>query len=224
MLDENITEFLREFGQPTSQRFPTTSEVEQYRGVLPERLLEYWQEIGFSGYMDGLFWIVNPADYDDVLERFLEPTDFPEHDTYHVIARDAWGDLYLWGERTGDSLAITPRFNWMRTKQGDAKDIAKGEANKCIELFFAFQEAIDKETQDEDDKPMFEPAVKAHGVLAENELFAFNPFLFMGGNGALEDISKENIFVHLNLIADMGDMEVIDMASMISSTLKQHGE
>ncbi|WP_254304049.1 GAD-like domain-containing protein [Shewanella sp. VB17] len=101
MLDENLEEFLREFGQPTSQRFPTASEVEQYRGILPDRLLEYWQEIGFSGYMDGLFWIVNPADYDDVVERFLESTDFPELDTYHVIARNAWGKLHLWGKKQG---------------------------------------------------------------------------------------------------------------------------
>ncbi|WP_394230431.1 GAD-like domain-containing protein, partial [Shewanella colwelliana] len=170
-----------------------------------------------------LFWIVNPADYDDVLERFLEPTDFPEHDTYHVIARNAWGDLYLWGEQTGDSLDITPMNHWVSTGQGCAAYIAKGEANKRIELFFAFQEAIDEDTQDENDEPMFESAIQMHGALAENELFAFNPFLFMGGNKTVKDISKENIFVHLNLIADMGDMEVIDMASMISSTLKQHG-
>ena len=103
MLDENFEYFIEKFGQPTSQRFPTISEVEKYRGILPDRLLEYWQEIGFSGYLDGLFWIVNPADYDDVLERFLESTDFPELDTYHVIARDAWGSLHLWGEKTGDS-------------------------------------------------------------------------------------------------------------------------
>ena len=223
MLDENFEYFIEKFGQPTSQRFPTISEVEKYRGILPDRLLEYWQEIGFSGYLDGLFWIVNPADYDDVLERFLESTDFPELDTYHVIARDAWGSLHLWGEKTGDSLAITSMNNWMRTRQGYTSDIAKGEANKCIELFFAFTKPKNENTQAENGKPMFESAFKAHGELAEDELFAFNPFLFMGGNKTVKDISKENIFVHLNLIADMGDMEVIDMASMVSSTLKQHG-
>ncbi|WP_254304050.1 T6SS immunity protein Tdi1 domain-containing protein [Shewanella sp. VB17] len=128
------------------------------------------------------------------------------------------------GEKTGDSLTITPMNNWMSTGQGYTSDIAKGEANRCIEFFFAFKQPKKENTQGENGKPMFEAALNAHDALTEDEVFAFNPFLFMGGNKTVKAMSKENIFVHLNLIADMGDMEVIDMASMINKTLKQHGE
>ncbi|MBB1468933.1 glutamyl-tRNA amidotransferase, partial [Pseudoalteromonas sp. SG41-2] len=33
---------------------------------------------------------------------------------------------------------------------------------------------------------------------------------------------KCDIFAHLNLIADMGDMEIIDMASMVRGAIKQY--
>ncbi len=157
--DEYFEMFIEEFGEPTEHIQATDQQVGAYRGILPDQLLKYWQMVGFSGFNDGLFWITNPAEFEDVLESFLDDTEFAHYDNYHVIARSAYGQLYLWGKRTGASLDIATHLNWIMTNQGHAKDISKGDANIAIQSFFGFQdkEYIDVEVSS---KPLFPSAIK----------------------------------------------------------------
>ena len=60
---------------------------ERYRGKLPNLLLDYWAEHGWCGYGDGIFWLVNPQEYEGVVSSWIEGTTFEERDTYHLIAR-----------------------------------------------------------------------------------------------------------------------------------------
>ncbi|KJY81995.1 aspartyl-tRNA amidotransferase, partial [Vibrio neptunius] len=96
----------------------------------------------------------NPAEFEGVLESFLKGTEFANYDNYHVIARNCYGQLFLWGERTGASLEIAPHLNWILTDQGNESEIAKGEANSAIQSFFGFQnlEYIDLNANS---KPLF---------------------------------------------------------------------
>ncbi|MBB1437008.1 DUF1851 domain-containing protein, partial [Pseudoalteromonas sp. SG43-6] len=187
-----------------------------------DQLLEYWQILGFSGFADGLFWLTNPADYQDILDRFLEDTPFEQDDIYYVIARNAWGNLKLYGEKTGHSVEISPYLNWMRTKKGNQQDIEAGKANQTAKNFIALQDPERLDIKNNQKKPLFPAALKKYGPLNANEVYGFAPFLFMGGEKKIKNIEKCNIFAHLNLIADMGDMEIIDMASMVRGAIKQY--
>ncbi|ATD08225.1 hypothetical protein PPIS_a3431 [Pseudoalteromonas piscicida] len=42
----------------------------------------------------------------------------------------------------------------------------------------------------------------------------------MGSNCLLENIEKMDFITHLHLIADMGGMEITDMACLVSSVIK----
>jgi len=220
--DEYLDCFLDEFGMATDFIAATSAQIEAYRGILPEQLLTYWQELGFSGFANGIFWLTNPADYQDILDRFLDETIFEEDDIYHVIARDAWGRLYLWGQKTGESLQIVTYLNWLKTKAGDEQDIKDNNAGLAIQKFLAFQEIDDLDLENSQGKGVFTPALKKYGTLAANEVYGFSPFLFMGGDKKINNIDKCDIFTHLNLIADMGEMEIIDMASMVGNVIKQY--
>ena len=220
--DEYLDLFLSEFGQPTTTVPATIADIEAYRGKLPDQLLEYWQILGFSGFADGLFWLTNPADYQDILDRFLEDTPFEQDDIYYVIARNAWGNLKLYGEKTGHSVEISPYLNWMRTKKGNQQDIEAGKANQTAKDFIALQDPERLDIKNNQKKPLFPAALKKHGPLNADEVYGFAPFLFMGGEKKIKNIEKCDIFAHLNLIADMGDMEIIDMASMVRGAIKQY--
>ncbi len=220
--DDDLAFFLSELGQPTTIIPVNKSDVETYRGKLPEQLLEYWEIVGFSGFVDGLFWLTNPAEYQDILDRFLEDTPFEERDVYYVIARNAWGNLKVYGEQTGHSLEISPYVNWMRTKEGDRKEIQSGNASTAIKDFFALQDPKHLDIDNNQNKPMFPATLKKHGALNSDEMYGFTPFLFAGGEKKVSNIQKCDIIAHLNLIADMGDMEIIDMASMVGDVIKQY--
>lgn len=214
----------RKFGGPCYQRFPTPEELARYRGVLPDLLLAIWETVGFSAYADGGLWLVNPADYEDILERILEPTVLIEQDIYHVIARNAWGELILWGEKGGNNLDITPSMQWVCTNPTNAPEqIAAGKANEAMRWCLCMTQKSFLEAKDEKDKPMLERAIAKLGKLDEDEMYGFAPFLFMGGKKRLENLQKVNIHTHLNLIADMGEFEVIDFAGMTRAAIDKFG-
>ena len=221
MTDEYFEMFLEEFGETTAPIQATDQQIEGYRGILPDQLLHYWQQIGFSGFKDGLFWITNPAEFEDVLESFLDGTDYEDYDNYHVIARSAYGELYLWGERTGDSLAIVPYLNWIKTRKGKERDIKKGKSDFAIKRLFAVLSPKATDIQ-YGERLMFPSVLKKHGPVGHDEVMVFNPYLFMGGKKSPDKMTKENLHVFLQVMADLGGAEVIDMASMVGNVIKHY--
>ncbi|MFM2623671.1 GAD-like domain-containing protein [Vibrio owensii] len=223
MTDEYFEMFLEEFGAPTVKVNATDQEVEAYRGVLPDQLLSYWEQFGFSGFRNGLFWITNPAEFEDVLEQFLNGTVFAENDNYHVIARSAYGQLYLWGEKTGYSLSVIPHLNWIKTVLGNEDDISRGEADIAVQRFIGFRETQDIDIKNKT-RSLFPLILKKYGDLGKDEVMVFTPYLFMGGKKSAESMTKENLHVYLQVMADMGGAEIVDMASMVGNTIKHYGE
>lgn len=221
MNDEYLEFFLSKFGTSTDVVAATSEQVESYRGVLPDRLLEYWQQLGFSGFNNGLFWITNPAEFEDVLESFLEGTEFEDYDNYHVIARSAYGELYLWGERTGDSLNIVPHLNWIKTRKGKERDIKAGKSDFAIQRLFAV--LLPKATDIQSGKILIFPSVlKKHGPVGKDDVMVFTPYLFMGGRKSPDAMTKEDLHVFLQVMADLGGAEIIDMASMVGNVIKHY--
>ena len=221
MIDEYFEYFLQKFGEPAESIQATKQQIEAYRGILPEQLLFYWEQVGFSGFQNGLFWITNPSEFEDIVDAYLDGTEFQDYDNYHVIARGAYGQLYLWGERTGYSLEITPHLNWIETVGGDEEKIAQGEADIAMQSFFGFQEVSDLDIEN-NSKPLFPSILKKHGALTKDEVFVFTPYLFMGGKKSVDKVTKENIHVFLKVMVELGGAEIIDMASMVKNVVKHH--
>lgn len=106
MRDETFQLFIDEFGE-ASQRVNVSPEtIEKWRGKLPDQLLTYWHGEGWCSYADGLFWTVDPDEYEDLVDEWLEDSPLAQIDVFHVIARTAFGTLYLCGEKTGRSASI----------------------------------------------------------------------------------------------------------------------
>ena len=221
MNDEYFGYFLSKFGEPTAVIPAKKEQIESYRGVLPDKLLEYWSMVGFSGFQDGLFWITNPAGFDDALEAFIRDTDFVYYDNCQVFARSAYGELYLWGERTGASLSIIPHLNWIKTMQGSEKAISCGDIDISIQRFIGFKESDDIDIKS-NSKPLFPSVLKKHGSVGKDEVMVFTPYLFMGGKKSVNYMSKENLHIFLQVMAELGGAEIVDMASMVKNVVKHY--
>ncbi|WOC28318.1 DUF1851 domain-containing protein [Pseudoalteromonas sp. N1230-9] len=210
-LDEDFEGFLEDFGMPEQQESCSSITLEKFKNKLPERLLEYWQEYGFCSFKQGLFRIVNPSDYEDLLGEWLEPTDIPDNDVYHVFARNAFGDLFLWGEETGYKYKVMVARGWVIEKKGKVKK----DHNTAIEYFFGFLDTASHDFKDEAGNVLFESCIKKFGALAPNEMFGFEPSLIVGGEANFDNINKVNIFVHLSILAQFGQIEVLDHDALI---------
>lgn len=200
-MDEDFELFLEKMGPPVHRRQVPSSSIERYRGKLPDRLLSYWEEHGWCGYADGLFWTVDPDKYDPALQAWIGETEFMEEDAYHVIARSAFGELYFWGESTGDSLTVfAPGSYCYPSKVRYEND----DLDLVLRLFFS-----NRNREENDFGDLFSSAVKKLGPLAYDEMYGFVPALALGGPANLAHLQKVKAVEHLVFLAQLNPLRVM---------------
>lgn len=206
-MDEDFAGFLEDFGPAIEKRHVPPSSIERYRNKLPNQLLSYWEEHGWCGYADGLFWTVNPQEYEPVLDAWIGETPFMENDAYHIIARSAFGELYLWGEKTGNSLNIFAPGAYCIPL---SDKVAKKDINFAMQLFFG---ELDRRSNDF--QGMFALGLDKLGKLHSSEMYGFVPALALGGKFSVENLQKLKAVEHLVILAQLAPLEVITHPSQI---------
>lgn len=198
-MDEIFSIFLEEFGNQIDRQEVPPSSIERYRGKLPNQLLEYWDEHGWCGYGDGAFWLVNPQEYEAVVASWIGGTKFETIDTYHLIARSAFGDLYFWGEKTGASLNVTSilsKYTVFNSKLGGE------QMDKQLQNFL-----LTRNIDDDDYGNLFKPAKKKFGTLRHDEMYGFVPALMLGGPDTLDHLEKVKAVEHLILLSQLAELQ-----------------
>ncbi|MFJ4430024.1 GAD-like domain-containing protein [Pseudomonas sp. NPDC089395] len=196
-MDEAFSIFIESMGQPVYRQEVPTSSLDRYKGRVPGQLLEYWAEHGWCGYADGLFWTVNPQEYEGVVAAWIEGTQLAARDTYHLIARSAFGDLYFFGEQTGFSLKIIGQLSCYVGKERKIANM-----DRHVQNFFTMR---DRETDDFED--LFEPIKNSLGVLKHDEMYAFVPALPFGGTATLDHVEKVKAIEHLVFLSQIAPLE-----------------
>jgi hypothetical protein len=198
-MDRVFARFIEKVGEPFARMEVPLSSIERYKGKLPSQLLDYWSEHGWSGYGDGVFWTVNPQEYEGVVASWLEETNLQPADTYHLIGRGAFGNLYLWGERTGASLYITSQLS----RYAVHESIYTGDQmNKGFQSFLL---SIDADLNDYGD--LFKPAKKKLGTLCHDEMYGFVPALILGGPDTLNHLEKVKAVEHLTILSQIAELQ-----------------
>jgi len=198
-MDDIFSIFIKEVGEPIHRQEVPPSSVDYYRDKLPPQLLEYWVEHGWCGYGDGIFWTVNPREYEGVVESWIEGSMLEARDKYHLIARSAFGDLYLWGENSGFSVTID---SLLSRYTGEDVDLSLGGFDREVQNFFL---SVDKESNDFGD--LFDPAKKKLGLLMCDEMYGFVPALALGGQVDLANLEKVKAVEHLMMLSQIAALE-----------------
>jgi hypothetical protein len=209
-MDESFGYFYKdkEFGPAIHTQVVQPEQIAKFKGKLPDQLLSYWQQYGWSGYGKGLFWLVNPDEYEPALEAWIGDTPFMENDAHYVIARSAFGELYLWGIKTGPSLRV--QSQWGMIFPSDRSDkIQEGKQDFLARMFFQTKKKSDLEENDFLDKPLFDRALKTLGPLAPDEMYGFEPALALGGKADLKNLRKVKCVEHLVMLAQLGERQIM---------------
>lgn len=213
MIDEYVEVFIDEFGEATSHQEVPQSSIEKWKGRLPDRLLSYWQELGWSGYADGLFWLVNPDDYEAVLDEWLQDTLLQGADKFHVIARTAFGNLYVWGERSGFSVRILSIPHAIVSLKGDVERTID-DPDLYLSSFLTGRTVKDAQVKDDGGKELFSRALKKLGALTADEMYGFEPAIIAGGNMQLKNLKKVDIQTHLMILRQLGGPPSLPFAKL----------
>ncbi|MBC8954046.1 GAD-like domain-containing protein [Xenorhabdus sp. PB62.4] len=208
MRDEDFELFIEDMGEATQHRAVPDEAIDKWLGKLPGQLLYYWKHEGWNSYRDGLFSIVNPDDYEDIVDMWLEDTPFESMDSYHVIARSGFGKLYLCGEQTGINLTISCIFNSINYSKKRAYKKEKKKLDQEISSFFGIKSPDDFDLKGGTKTGIFSKAVKKHGPLGEHEIFGFEPAIILGGEIKLENVSKLDMHIHLDILRQFADPDI----------------
>lgn len=204
MTDEYFQNFLDGFGPQIQRREVPLSSIERYRGRLPDQLLEYWKEFGWSGYAMGLFWVVDPQEYEGVLVEWLSGSQFEGKDDFHVIALNAFGDLSIWGEKFGYAFTIASPVSYVVPRQSFT--VLPDDMDREVQYFFLTQNRDYEDTYD-----LFEEAHAELGELEYGQMYGFVPALALGGAVVVENLQKVSAVEHLTFLAQLDELGVLPM-------------
>ena len=218
-MDKYFNEFLvaEQFG-PIIASSPLNDEVDNYfSGKLPNRLLRYWREYGFAGFAQGLFWTVNPNDYQDLLDNWLAQTMLWERENFYVIARSAFGELYIRGDKSNSTTVIDPHLNTILPGDFENSPPTYEQQERGAGIFFEIKNKEYVDYDDQSNKGLFQRCLKKYGMLEQDEMYTFSTPLALGGSADINNIKKVKILEQLSILRD------IDTPIILSSTAELFG-
>lgn len=219
MRDESFDCFIDEFGEATFHQAVPQKAIDQWRGKLPNKLLHYWQTEGWNGYAHGRFWTVNPDDYEDIVDEWLDGSPLEQVDSFHVIARSAFGDLYLCGEKFGCKVIIACSLHAIFPR--DLEVLPAEELERRLPWFFSGMNLDECDMDDVAGDPLFERALTSLGPLAPDEMYGFEPALVLGGKITLDRLRKVKIDQHLTILRQLAAPTIpfgnIDIQKLLKS-------
>ncbi|MFK3799971.1 GAD-like domain-containing protein [Pseudomonas sp. NPDC088444] len=197
-MEEYFECFLDDMGPVYFRAEVPPASLLNYKGKLPEQLLSQWAEHGWSAYSDGIFWTVNPAEYEQVVQNWLMESGIAASEHYQTFARGALGDLYLWNSLNGHLMRLN--IFYARYHINSRLSSKLGVDGK-IRSFFS---TMSRESNDFDD--MFEKALKKLGPLKSDEMYGFVPAMALGGPGKFEHLQKVKIIEHIAFLSQLSPL------------------
>jgi len=194
--DEDFDYFLEKMGEPYAVQEADEKVIKEYKEKLPEQLFTYWRGVGWCGFGDGRMWMVNPSKYEEILMQRLKGTKLENRKDLSVIARDAFGKLYVWASGKGYLLDIDPNLNTIALYSDiDKRNLTPEEENTKMQYFWGGTSPKNIELYDEQRKPMFEKLFSKLGKLDKDEMYGWKHHITIGGERSVENMDKQNIFV-----------------------------
>lgn len=199
MRDEFFQSMIDNLGEATSRREVPAASIDKYQSKLPPALLGYWREEGWCSFADGLFWIVDPDAYKATLDKWLQGSGLAEIDNYHVIARDAFGSLYAWGERYQRKITVSSLAGGIVALKNQLRK-PNPQPDRSLGIFLGSTSRDSLDFDDNQGKPLFQRALAKLGTVAEDEMYAFEPALCIGGKADLEHMVKVKMVEQLMIL------------------------
>ena len=174
--------------------------IESYRGVLPDELLMYWEKDGWCSYQNGLFWLVNPAEYNEVMRDYLAFTPLKDRKNLYVVARSAFGELFVWERGKGNVTDISLITNSIKLRAAkDRQNLTSEEEEFEMNRFIGVNQPKHLDENDTSGKPMFERALKKFGRLKSNEMYGYKLNPALGGKGSITNLDKLDLFIYADI-------------------------
>jgi len=177
-------QFKRTHGPGSGKAVADRDSLDRYRNTLPGSLIRLWEEDGWSSYANGFLRVTNPADLEDVLDDWLDPSSAPRS----VVAHTALGHLFLWTNNT--VYLLNPHNGHIDKITEDAEILF--DTVLCDDIVLLGLR-----------KDLYDSAVARLGKPAPDECFGFVPALALGGDPVAENLQRVKLREYLAILAQV---------------------
>lgn len=163
--------------------------VEEYRGRVPDELVEVWERYGYGTFAHGFLRIIDPKLYEEKVGDCIGKT---QGDGIAIpIMVTGLGDLITWEPSVG-VIGIFYR-------EGRTAGLGSSVRN------FVFLVELDgpEELSDTLHWDVFPEAVATHGALPYEQSFVFVPLLSLGGEATVENLHKRETITSIQVAVDI---------------------
>lgn len=146
-----------------------------------------WKRYGLRNYRNGLFWFVNPDEYNDLARNFPNVSE-----TAIVFARTNVGNLFLL-----EKLDIGDSITYLNVHKGKTNVVSTN-----FEIFIEFDIATDQFWKRDCYGKIELNAIKKYTLLPD-ECLTFLPALALGGDEKIANLQKVKIKENLEFLSNL---------------------
>lgn len=156
-----------------------------YKDKLPKSLIELWENEGWCGYAKGFIWVVDPADYVDILNKWLKTSSKP----FFAFARTAFGDIFLWDGN--EAYYLNVHHDKIKRITDEIEIVFNSVLCDSVVLEKLLLQGL------------YQEALPRLGQPNPDECYAFVPALVLGGPGTADSLQKVKLREHLGILAQL---------------------
>jgi hypothetical protein len=177
--------FIEIFPSGQKLEIPDRNLFDSYATLLPESILQFWNEVGFGTQMKGYLKVINPDDYKDFVATAFRNTEGPAI----VLGATAFADLLIWEKDCIKQLNF--RRGIVRVASTNFSVFVNHRLTKWENIEFSM------------DGGQYLEALELLGPPAFDECYAYVPALLLGGAAKVENIQKVKLREHLLLLSGL---------------------
>lgn len=170
--------------------------IAKYANVVSENIITLWKEVGFGMFCEGLFRVVEPNEYQAIIDDCYPMTGFGSATPFMTTV---FGDIFAYVKdcRIGDYVVfVNVRYGTFRILS-DKVDILFNiiiSNQGCLKSWFSL-----------DEYPMIK-SVK--GIPALDECYGYVPILSLGGKETIDNINILKTIPYIEMVLQsIGDLK-----------------
>jgi hypothetical protein len=160
--------------------------IEEFRGRVPDELVEIWEQYGYGTFADGFLRLIDPNLYEAEVGDCIGKT---QGDGIAIpIMVTGLGDLITWEPSLG-IVAIQYRLGTVY-----------GLGSRVRSVFRLVEDGLILSRLRAE---IFPKAVEAHGEVPYDQSFIFVPLLSLGGQEKVENLHKRETIASIQVAVDL---------------------
>ena len=158
--------------------------LQRYKTILPDELIEIWEDNGLARLMGGYLKVVNPEDYQELLKE----TYYRGNISVPILVT-AFGDIVTFEEGQYIGMVKYKNGNFVMLAKNFKRFIQNLGDDYFLEKYFQI--------------PQYIEAVNKLGKLEQDECFGYVPLLGLGGSEKIQNLKKVKIREYIELISQL---------------------